>query len=184
MGMLLIKRSTLVYTDVHGYSEGGAWYWALNQLPSYLEIVNMFDMYKLCMVKLHISYSAQPQAQTAVMPVVPGNIEFYWAKDYTDAQTPTNPNTLMQMQGVQQRTLDASRPFKMTIKPRFAASAYVSAIASGYSPKRGWLQASDDSVPHYGIKYWVSPALSGAGTDAIGRLTIRATYYIAAKQVK
>lgn len=182
--MLLIKRSNLAYVDIYQYSGGGVWSWALNQVPSYSEIENMFDQYKLCMVKLHVAYSAQPQAQTGTLANPPGNIEFYWAKDYTDVTTPTNVNTLMQMQGVQQRTLDASRPFNISIKPRFASQVYVSAVGTGYSPRRGWLQCSDNSVPHYGIKYWVSPALSGVGTDLVGRLTIRATYYIAGRQVK
>lgn len=135
----------------------GSQAFTLNSLPSFNEFTNLFDQYRIlkCEVMCYPRQSAAPVAgQNASL--------FHWAPDHTDVTAPANEADVLQYEG--RRTVQAYKPFKMTLSPKPAAAYWQGLTATGYGPvNRQWIDTKSPAVQHYGIKYiWtnnVSPAV-------------------------
>lgn len=167
---------------------------ALNNVVNHTEFTNLFDQYKICMVKINISYnhnSAEVPKSSAAPP--PGDNSIYqsipilhYAVDHDDNNALTSLDQLLQFGNYRKASL--IRPVKIVLKPCVAAMTYRGVASTGYGAKRMWIDAGNDDVPHYGLKFIVDGGfgrvMDGATDVTIGRICIQTTYYIACKDVR
>jgi len=119
----------------------------LAQLPNYTEFTNMFDQYRIKMVKL------------TYFPSVANTGSIFHAIDYDDSSTPTlaileENDTL----GINQSNQSWSR----VIKPSVDIQVYPGVVGTGYETRQGvWLDSANGSIPHYGLKIFVAAPATG-----------------------
>lgn len=183
--MLLLKRTYVTTQSLYDGEIFLGKYFKLNDLPaaSVLDITALFDKYKLAYVKMDFLWGRTVAAGQSTA-TFNGSMLFHWVKDFTEVGNPGSLAKLMEYQNVQTRVLDAEKPFSIKIKPRM--SRQVKSISgTGYSSGRGWVDCTDEDVDHYGIKGFFEPNTSTtAGSNFMGQLTIKYTYYIACRSTK
>lgn len=168
---------TLFYTDI----------FQLSSLPNYTEFTNLFDQFRINMIKYSIIQnrnvnqtfydSATTLVNYTALPTIVSII------DYDDSATTPNLNTLYQYQN--QKVTSYGVPHKRIFSPSVLASAYETGIGTAYMPRfKQWIDTEDSSTIHFGIK-WAATALdnSAISTTPFNAL-VRMTYYIQCKNVK
>lgn len=122
----------------------------LAQVPNYAEFTALYDQYCITKVDVHFYSCANSTITdgtnkhlTQVLSVI----------DYDDDSYLTSVDDALEYDTVQINST-AQYHFKRTLKPRVALEIYRSAIATAYGQGAAgtWLDCSDASVPHYGIK--------------------------------
>jgi len=123
----------------------------LQLFPNYIELTQLFDEYRIKSVtwKFMPSQINAENTGTGVLGVTPAQVStLSTVEDRTDG-TPISLSAMMNYQSFQTVLLDKTR--RRTFRnPCVATQLYVSAIAAGYSPLRSpWINADDNTVPHY-----------------------------------
>lgn len=160
----LIAGSTL--SDV-----SGGFIAQLNQVPNYTEFTNLYDMYRINGVRWRLS----PRANSAEIGTNQGMIKLFTAIDYDDIVTPSLTDML------QYESLKVTRSDKehvRYVKPRVSQAVYQTAVGTGYSSARGWIDCANTTVAHYGLK-WLLQQLP-AGNQSFD---VQVTYYLSFKNV-
>jgi len=150
----------------------GALNFNLNALPNATEFTTLFDQYKICNVKV----SFMPRGNSAEGGTNNNIGKLFTVIDYDDDTAPTSIDQLMQYPNL--TTTAASRTLTRSLKPKFAASVYQTAVLSGYGARTGWLDCDATVVPHYGIKY-AAQATAGANI-----FDLKIDYIIACKGIR
>jgi len=144
-----IKRSfqgATISTAMGIASTVGSTAFNLTSLPAYTDFTALFDQYRL--VKARIDF-----LPNITMNTQPGQFSlFHMCTDPTDVTIPANTNEVLQYDN--HRTVQAYKPFSLTLKPTPSAAYYNTAASSGYGPKAGaWIDGKSPGVAHYGLKY-------------------------------
>jgi len=155
-------------------------------MPSFSDIVNMYDQFRIAYVELTFLFSANsfnsPNGVTAVSP------QIWFAKDYDDAGTVTLAE-VVQYNNVLCWCPAKSPKFVIRIKPKVQDLVYGTALNSGYAPgSNRWMSTANtvsQNAPHYGLKMVCDvPAPLGVGTDIIGYFTVCCKYFLEVKNMK
>lgn len=147
----------------------------LSQLPNHHEFTNLFDSYKINMVKVELipQFDNANAGSSTSTNVISQN---YSVLDYDDIAVPTSMDTLMQYQNL--KRCPSTKVMKRLIKPRIASEIFNTGIATAYGPRRGWVDCNYDTVEMYGIKFGFT---SNPQSQKYG---LKATYYLAFKNVR
>lgn len=157
----------------------GALQFTLNDLPSVAEFTGLYDSYQITGVKLRFLYNRNASESSSAagpgdsLPVIT------YVTDQDDGNAPSSIDDVLQYPRAKTRRLD--RPFTHFIKaPACQFEVYYNGVIPGYSNMhRAWLDMTNPSIPHYGLKYAIDPVTNSAGD--LGYLSVYATYYFACK---
>lgn len=131
----------------------------------------LFDQYRIRCVVVTITPAVTANLTTPSTNYLP---RLFTVIDYDDDSLPP---TLTAMQ--QYDTLMISPPCTSVtriIAPRVATQLYGGVSTTGYEPKENaWIDMSNVSVPHYGLKIGIEPANSGQTVQQ--RYTIEACFF-------
>lgn len=130
----------------YGYS------FALSDLPNYTEFTNLFDEYRIVRVSMRFMRSRIQVNNTATITVP----YFLSLVDKDDSAAPASYNEMLQHPDC--RIKDCSRNLYLSFVPRFSMNIY-NGVTDAYGSRVGWIDCSNASVPHYGVKI-------GFGTSA------------------
>lgn len=154
----------------------------LDNVAEYTEITQLFDQYKICMVKVRFTFNGWPQniqtiaaASTVTIP------RFHWVIDQTDNSTPAAIADIRSYSNYKVVQLMAGKPVKIIIRPRTKINNL-----NGYIVGRPqWIATSDATAAHYGLKTIIDATYAnGTSGEVVGTITEDWTYYIAAKSTK
>lgn len=156
----------------------------LDQVPQFTEFTQLYDQYKLSMVKLELRPTVTDmvgvpnQGFTAASGFYPLRTVI----DYDDAQAPPNEPFMFQYQNM--RTTQPTRVHTRVVRPKFSTRAYATALSDGFRPSTGFIDCNQPSVPHYGLKVWMDPPPLVASTRSTLTYNVYATYYLKFKNVR
>jgi len=171
-------------------SEGFAWSYQLIDVLSYTEFTSMFDMYKIEKVVVKIQLISNPDAVYDVNQnnTSAGNNNNYFPKvwyirDDDDAAAETLLS-IKERVGVKCKVMRPNQILNIVIRPKVAVQTYKTATATGYGPKRMFIDCANADVPHYGL-HLCTDCLGLNPTDATGfRFRVDTKYYLAFKGVR
>lgn len=133
---------------------------SLSQLPNYGELQAVFDQYSIQKVKctFYPRFSESPDVVAASGPM--GSLASIFLCADTDSSAFgsffTAPGPVLEHQGSLVRRTDT--PFTMTIQPKSSVMMYKTALTTGYGESAdgfNWIDCTDATVPHYGIRGWL-----------------------------
>jgi hypothetical protein len=171
---------------------------ALNQVSNFEEITNLFDNYRLKMIKLRMDWSYnqapagmvidQTQLMTGTNSWISQSVpRVHFCPDEDDG---TAPNQSQVLQNSFSKTARLDRTVYCTIRPRYQAAVSngtSTAVAGGLGAVGSWLDCSTASIPHSGFKAFFIDFPKGMKNTEFNAyqwtLTITPTYYIEAKNV-
>lgn len=166
--------------DFGTYQLGGAFKFKLVNVLQPADFGTLFDRYKIMGVKLKFLFqvnnsTGQGLGNTSPLPILT------YSFDGDDAAVPSDKNSVAVKQYAKERIMNANRTFSVYIKPRVDKLVYAGAVTSGYTSERAcWLDMANDSIEHYGLKFWINNWYSDAPSSSF-KLTIVPTYYLACK---
>jgi len=149
---------------------GSAFTCSFSSILEPTEFETMFDQYRISGISVHIipRFSAEDlDASGGSLPVA------FYVVDYDDATIPINLSDVTQHGRC--KRWNPTRPLRVFFRPSCLID-YYQATAIGFGVGgRPWLDLGSPAVPHYGFKF----ALSGASTGAAIRLnfSIYKVYY-------
>lgn len=154
----------------------------LNEVQQVTDFTALFDRYKIVGVKLKFLFQnnqgGYPGGTRAPLPLIT------YAYDADDQTSPTAKSLVQVKQYAKERVLNGNTSFSLYYKPRVARMVFQGLTSTSYeSAKAPWLDCSNPSVPHYGLKLWINNWFSDHQTSSF-KLTISPTYYIAMKDTQ
>lgn len=186
----LFKRVTVLPLVDYNYSVDGATKIlysgsiSLDQLPNYTEFTNLFDQYRINLLKFNI------------VPTVNSNTEFsgtnphlvlpeIWSVIDYDGTYPSTFSAMSERQNCKKTR--GSTVHKRIYKPTVLDEVYITASTYGFSPKRKqWISTVNPNVPHFGsiaiIGFPGGNLPSGYGSNTPVNITV--TMYLQFRNVK
>lgn len=156
----------------------------LSDLPNSAEFTALFDAYRIRGVKLEfvpVYNSHEINEGPAATPFDRLGLPLMtYARDYDDATSPANENTLLQYAANHRINLTNKKSIYIR-NPRVATTVYQSGLTAAYSEakKNVWIDCANPDVPHYGLKYFVPTE----NLSKILYVRVYATYYLEFKRV-
>lgn len=179
---LLVKLRWTEHTELEQNIYANGLVFRLNQIPNYTEYLNMFDQYRLNMVKIKWRFNGDAQSiQTLAAGSTVTIPQLHWVNDYTDVSSLTIAN-LREYQNYKMRPLQSNSPVTMLIRPKL-----LQPVGGGTNrvPVKRWLPVTASNEDHFGIKTIVDCSYAnGIGGDVVGTLTKEFTYYFQFKITK
>lgn len=174
---------TVALDDFGTQQVGWSSQFQLNACQEYQDFTQLFDRYKIVGVKLKFMYQANCVTNnTQGVPSAPMPLITY-SYDADDNNSPTNRTAVQVKQYAKEKLLNANRPFSVFYKPRISKLVY-NGITPAYTTSRPeWLDCSNSSVPHYGVKFWINNWLADSG-QSNSKLTIQPIYYLALRDTQ
>jgi hypothetical protein len=158
------------YYDVNGGLE-----FALTDVLESTDFQSMFDNYKITTVVIRAILCNFSAATENIWPTI------WYCPDYDDS-IPPSLTSLRVKQGAKHFTFGPDkRTCRIALKPRVAVQINNGMTTAYESAKPGWLDMAYPSIPHWGLKFYMTD-LYMPGTSAYAPL-IRweATYYVKCK---
>lgn len=178
---VMLKRHFISPTITCSSFQAGGMSFQLSDLPGNADIVNLFQMYKICAIKVKwIPVQTMVPSvntyydSTTSLPVAyyPDIRPFRYVVDYTNVATPSVAS-LLEYNNMKEFIPTHTR--SIYFKPRIAVATYSGVAFDGYANMKGWIDTASTTVEHYGIRYaWQF----GNGSPAI---TPQVTMYIKAR---
>lgn len=158
------------------YDVGACQYFYLNDVPSATDFTNLYDRYRINGVKLQITYLSNQSATNgpSSLPVL------NYAVDYDDTVAPSTESVMQQKQDLKTKVLIANKPINIYVKnPKVQVPVpNAGAVLENAMVKNaGFINCTYPTIPHCGIKYWLSGLYAGASGNA-GCIRIVPTYYL------
>lgn len=138
-------------------STNGTTQFSLSNITGGGELQSLFDNYRIVRVLYRWVIVRDPQSDQITQAVRGFFPRLNWCHDFNDS-TPISRTQMYQHAGMREfffsETRQATRWY--SLKPSVLAQMYESSTSTAYTPKwRQWLDTSDSTTPHYGIKYIV-----------------------------
>lgn len=163
------------------YANGFSLNFCMSQAQNYTDFTALFDRYKITGAKVTFLYQIS-EATAGGQQVLP---TINYAVDYDDNEPPKSLDIMKQKQNCRRRILTANRPYSIFVKPHHLNTVLdVGATTSSVLPSRaGWINCSNQSVPHAGLKFWLQDLYSGATatTNVQAKLDISIQLYLKMK---
>lgn len=132
----------------------GATTFALVDVNGSAELVSLFDNFRLTKVLYRWVITRTPDYASTT-----ANRGWFtrinWTHDFNDS-TPITRGLMYQRADLKEEYLNADKPSTKwySLNPAALVQLYESTTATSYGPRwRQWMDTSDQSAPHYGIKY-------------------------------
>lgn len=183
-GCILFNGGTANSGTIPGTAQGGgALTFALVQCLQSTDITQLFDRYRISGVKLDFLFqqNTSDTAGGSLLPVM------WSAYDFDDGTAPPTQTSVQVKAYCKQRVLNANRPFSVYLKPRVVKSlsevdGTVDALAS--SERAPWINSTNNSVDHFGYKFWIDNWMGNTLEAPKCMLTIQPTYYLQLKDAQ
>lgn len=147
----------------------------LDQVPGYTEFTAMYDMYKICGVKQKFVFN-RTHAEVATPAEMP---ELITVNDFNDLSDLTNEAEALEYATYKASRLD--KPRSRYYRPSINLPTQYT--TKGVTSKSRWLNTSEPSTAHLGLKVGVN-VIGTFGATPLGVLRIYYTYYLAFKGKK
>jgi len=134
----------------------GAFYFRFADLNQSSSFAVLFDQYKIDMIEATFYPMFRANAMVSVASIVTPLL--YTAVDLDDATAPASIAALNEYSVCQCHGDDG--PFKVVFKPHVAIAAYSGTFAS-FANQSSWIDVASTTVQHYGLKWGITPGLSG-----------------------
>lgn len=179
-------QRTYRYFDGSNYSVyssnlGPAYYALLFQLqdvPGYLEFVDLYDQY--CIMKVVCTFYSVGTSQITT-PSTNYVSNIITAIDYDDATVPSTLDSLLERSGCKINSA-SKQSFSVTLQPRVAKEIFKTTLLTGYATGEpgAWIDCANPDIPHYGLKIGVTEA----PTNASVRWNLFIKYYLQFRNVR
>jgi len=154
----------------------------IGDLDQVTTLAGLFDQYRIDKVEVKLlpeSNAINEVNGTAAQDVIP---ILTAVLDFDDANTPTSLAYTATYDNAQSVVYGQGGLF-ITVKPAFTPALYSGGVFDGYEVERaGWVDFSNTSVPHFGIKGSIS-TLNGASTQEVNWY-ILAKYFISCRNTR
>lgn len=160
----------------------------LNDLINATEFTQLFDQYMILKVVVKIQMITNPDGFSYTNSVTgPTQNNFFpkiwYIRDYDGGASETL-STIKERTGVSYIIPKPNKVYSIVLKPLPLVQTYLTALSTGYAPKRLWIDIAAPTVPHYGLKT-VIDCLGMDPADTIGfQYRLETKYYVAFKGVR
>lgn len=154
---------TLNISQVAGSDYLSATNLAVSSLPNFTDFAYIYDQYRVNYLEFtfYPTTSLADQAEVLGPAVVSRGGLLYVAIDKDDSTAPGALSYLQEFQGV--KTHNAGTTFKVIFKPGVVNMTWNGSSSSPASTHISpWIDASQNSIPHYGLKYGITAAPASA----------------------
>ena len=174
-----------------------AWAFNLAQVNDLTDFTKLFKQYKICGVKLELSFNNTNSALTGNISgstnVAPGGqLQIYTIPNRSGASRdvlhPLTEKICLDTQACKKRlALNGGKPIKIYMKTNQLSQMYASAINTDYAvSKPRYISTGETSTEHYGLEMYINRVDGETLSSNIAneqKVRITATYYIACKGV-
>jgi len=123
-----------------------------SSLNSATTLASVYEQYRILKCRVRFVPVFTQSNSNASGNVSPGFL--HSVIDYDDANSPSNTNAMTKYSTY--RTVNATRPLTVVVKPMSAVGAYSGVVFTGFDSVYGqWHQTASPSINHYGVKYGV-----------------------------
>jgi hypothetical protein len=128
----------------------------VGSLPNYGAFAALYDQYRVKRISVHVIPKFDSNLMVSVVDVDRITPEVFTAIDLDDSTAPTSINEVLEYESCIRTRGNAEHV--RTWKPSILLQAYESIASSGYVRAFDqWLDCTDDTVPHYGLKIAIGP---------------------------
>jgi len=176
----LLESSHIAWT-------GGAMNFQLGQVAEYSDFTRLFDSYQIAKVKVDFI----PDITSVNVPIdaISGNTlttpTVYVSRDLDDSSVPADADDLEQRQDLYK--FRATKRFTISLVPQVGREIYRTLATTAYETpyKVIWMDAGYSNVPHFGLKYGITPTGATSPLSA-PKFTykIRTTYWMRFRRVR
>lgn len=131
---------------------GGEGAYTINSLPSATEITNLFDQYRIRGFKLTWVPTQSVLEMGTAAQAIP-RLTYVIDQD-GGGGSPINENELLEYGNAKIVNLD--KPYSVFYRPRALLYAGASGGFNTLAPRDAWIDMNSASLPHYGIRTWMS----------------------------
>lgn len=152
----------------------GTTQFSLSNLSGVTELQGLFDNYRIVKVLYRWLVTTDPNRDQISQSVRGVFTRLNWCHDFNDS-TPISRAQMYQHAGMREFFFSESKQMTKwySLKPSVLAQMYESVSSTAYTPKwRQWLDTSDSTAPHYGLKYIVDNNYSGQGVRLEAKIII------------
>lgn len=151
-----------------------ALFFALSDVPNYLEFVDLFDMYKINAVKITFTPKQNSSISIGSVNNADASSRFFSAIDYNDGTIPVSIDELREYQTAKFTSVIKTHT-RYIYKPKIIDSS------GAYNPNNPWINTASSSAIHYGLKTAIEPINSTSTTAML--YTVECKYYMSFRNV-
>lgn len=150
------SKSSFPNITVNGLTGAIGWEFKISDVVNYAEFTNLFDQFILTKCIITLRLITNPDSASVTNLSAPVQItnwfpNIWYVPDYDDSNAETL-DSIKERIGVKCRTLKPDRALRIVIRPKCLVQTYVTALATGYAPKRMYVDCTQAAMPHYGLK--------------------------------
>jgi len=163
-----------------------AYTFKLDNVTNPSDFTNLYDMYKINKVVLHL----EPIATQSGLISNTGSLNYQNRKlrvvhDYNDANLLTDEDQYLEYSNCKSYSPVGRRPIKITLYPKISNTVLDAGGAPAYTAMNSgkvWLNIENDEVPHFGLKIFVPGGISNVVDSQLFR--VRAKFHLSLKNSK
>jgi hypothetical protein len=148
----------------------GSYEFQLDQFSGYADWVSVSDAYRLLKIRMKFIPKVNVQSLTTKAVTTTSQISYIiLVKDYDDSTTPTSITELLEYN--EPIIPSMFEPFEVELKPKVSGAVFAGGVTNGYAqlPSTTWLDAANDDIAHYGVKW-------GTGATGASQTTFQEWY--------
>lgn len=154
----------------------------LNDVVNNSEFTSLYDKYFIKGYAIKINYKSPTSSDLTSNPYP----TIAWVQDYDDNSLPSTREQLREYANYKETPFTSTQQTVNIYirKPKHAQQLYDNNITSAYAPRRGYIDCTYPTVPHYGIKGWLQDVYlpNSGGINTL--ITISLVYYLQMKNVR
>jgi hypothetical protein len=165
------ENFTIATVTADGGPQSGGLAFTASLLPTFSSLSALFEYYRITWLEVvfrpvGITEVVQDTAG-ATAPVIP---RLYTVVDINDVTTPPNLASLERASTM--LNCAAIHAMRRSFVPRWQTMIYNGVLATAYGPgpTNTWLNCTNGAIPHFGLKYWLTPD-GGAGSSGHQQFT-------------
>jgi len=157
----------------------------LGDLPNVTEFSNLFDNYRINMIKFTIKLTNVPEAYytSNATGISSANIypTIWMVRDHDDSSTATVAQ-LKEFAGVKHQVLRPNKEISFIVRPSVLTQLYRTAVTTGYGLSyKQWLDMAQTDIRHYGVKFAIDFEGFAPPVGTAYSWTVNAKYYFQCK---
>lgn len=158
----------------------------LQDIAGASEFTGLFDQYRIAGVMLKFKYNSNTWDGSNTSGRAQNQPVIKYDYDYDDKTLPI-VNTFIERMGVKSKLLNDQRFVKIFVKPRIlgvTADATTLVATTSSTLRAPWLDTSNDSIQHLGLKGYIEGMPLGSTTALSSVIQCECTYYLEFKDIQ
>lgn len=157
----------------------------LAQALNYQEFTALFDNYRIRGVALKLKYNGNTFDGSNTAGRAQNQPVLKYVYDNDDVLPPSSVISFNEKMGIRSTIFNENRYTKLFIKPKYSVGVADAAnITSSGVGRNMWLNCSDDSIEHFGIKGYIEGMPLGATTALTSVIQVEMKMYLEFKDVQ